>query len=104
MFNIIVDALATILDAAKAAGHIHSLAPHLIAGGVVTHLQYADDTILMVEGSHLGIVNLKFLLLYFEEMSGLTNSFNKSEVMALGYSEEEKCSIANPLNCKLGSI
>lgn len=47
----------------------------------------------MVEVSGLGIINLKFLLLCFREMSGLTINFNKSEV--LGYSEGERQSIAS---------
>ena len=57
-----------------------------MANGGLTHLQYADDTIMMVEGSDEGIQNLKFLLLCFQEMSGLTINFAKSEVMVLGYS------------------
>lgn len=74
----VVDALIAILDATKAAGHIHEIVPHLIPkGGGVSHLQYADDTILMVEGSDLDITNLKFLLLCFQQMSGLTINFNK---------------------------
>lgn len=66
LFNMVVDALATILDKAKAAGHITRVVPHLVGGGGVFLLQYADDTIIMVEGSKLDIVNLKFLLLCFQ--------------------------------------
>ena len=46
LFNFMVDALAGMLEAAKRADHIHGVVPHLIEGGV-THLQYADDTIIM---------------------------------------------------------
>jgi hypothetical protein len=59
---------------------------YLIPGGGVTHLQYADDTMIMVEGSELDIVNLKFLLLCFETTSGLKINFDKSEVVVMGYS------------------
>ena len=45
--NLVVDALATILDLAKQAGYIKGICPHLVANGG----QYADDTIMMVEGS-----------------------------------------------------
>ena len=62
LFNLIVDALATILDKARRAGHIKGICPHLVGDGGITHLQYADDTILMVEGSDSDIQNLKFLL------------------------------------------
>lgn len=33
LFNMVVDALAIILDKAKAAGHIHGIVPHLVGGG-----------------------------------------------------------------------
>jgi hypothetical protein len=61
----------------RASGHLHGMVAHLIPWGGVTHLQYADDIMIMVEGSDLDIVNLKFLLLCFEEMSGLKINFDK---------------------------
>jgi hypothetical protein len=53
LFNLAVDALVTILDKARMAGHISSVVGHIIHGGGVTHLQYADDTMIMVEGRKL---------------------------------------------------
>ncbi|KAE8781445.1 ABC transporter G family member 37 [Hordeum vulgare] len=104
LFNLVVDALTAILDRAKGAGHLSGLCHHLLGAGGMTHLQYADDTILVVEGSYRDIAHLKFLRLCFQEMSGLTISFAKSEVMVLGYSDKEKLSIANRLNCRLGTF
>jgi hypothetical protein len=89
LFDFVVDALSETLDKAKAAGHIRGLVHHLIPGGV-SHLQYADDTIIMIEPDDLGIANLKFLLLCFESMSGLRINFHKSEVLVLGRSTEEQ--------------
>uniref|UniRef100_A0A453P2J2 Reverse transcriptase domain-containing protein n=1 Tax=Aegilops tauschii subsp. strangulata TaxID=200361 RepID=A0A453P2J2_AEGTS len=103
MFNMVVDALAVILDKAKVAGHIHGVVPHLVGGGV-SLLQYADDTIIMVEGSASDIANLKFLLLCFQQMSGLRIKFDKSEVMILGYSPVEAEAMADLLNYQLGSF
>uniref|UniRef100_A0A453CWU8 Reverse transcriptase domain-containing protein n=1 Tax=Aegilops tauschii subsp. strangulata TaxID=200361 RepID=A0A453CWU8_AEGTS len=100
----VVNALATILDKAKAAGHIHGIVPHLVGGGGVSLLQYADDTINMVEGSAVDITNLKFLLLCFQQMSSLKINFDKSAVMVLGYGPDECQSIADCLNCQLGSF
>jgi hypothetical protein len=45
---------------------------------------------IMVEGSALDIIDLKFLLLCFEEMSGLRINFDKSEVVILGYSLDSR--------------
>ena len=87
LFNLVVDALTAILDAAKHAGHIRGICPYLIRVGGITNLGYADDTILMVEGSDTDIRNIKFLLLCFQEMLGLPINFTKSEVMVLGYSD-----------------
>ena len=45
LFNLAVDALDHILE--KAKKNIKGLVPHLVSGGI-THLQYADDTIIFV--------------------------------------------------------
>ena len=58
----------------------------------------------MVEGSETDIANLKFLLLCFQQMSGLKINFDKSDVMIMGYSPLESQAIANRLNCRLGSF
>ena len=58
----------------------------------------------MVEGSEVDIANLKFLLLCFQQMSGLKINFEKSDVMVMGYSPSESMTIANRLNCRLGSF
>ena len=85
LFDLVADALAAVLDKAKIAGHISGVVGHLIPGGGVTHLQYADDTMIMVEGLEHVIINLKFLLLCFEAMSGIKINFDKSEVMVVGF-------------------
>jgi hypothetical protein len=97
------DSLAAILSRAKEAGHIQGVVPHLIPGGV-THLQYADDTMIMIEPSQLGIANLKFILLCFENMSGLKINFDKIEAIVTGVSKVEQCRVAAALNCRLGSF
>ena len=104
LFNMVVDALAAILDKAKAAGHIRGITPHLADGAGISLLQYADDTIIMVEGSEADISNLKFLLLCFQQMCGLKINFAKRDVMVMGYSPDECLGIANRLNCRLGSF
>uniref|UniRef100_A0A453HDE7 Reverse transcriptase domain-containing protein n=1 Tax=Aegilops tauschii subsp. strangulata TaxID=200361 RepID=A0A453HDE7_AEGTS len=100
----VVDALAVILDKAKAASHIHGITPHLAGGAGISLLQYTDDTIIMVEGSETDISNLKFLLFCFQQMSGLKINFDKSDVMVMGYSPDECLGIANQLNGRLGTF
>ena len=62
---------------------------------------YADDTMIMVEGPELDIVNLKFLLLCSEAMCVLTFNFDKSEVIIMGFSLMEQQRIFDNFNCML---
>jgi hypothetical protein len=94
LFNLIADALATILTKAREAGMIKGLIPELIEGGL-THLQYTDDTIIFLECDEESIANTKFLFYCFENMSGLKINFHRSEVMMVGYQKEESARIAN---------
>ncbi|XP_073363212.1 uncharacterized protein [Aegilops tauschii subsp. strangulata] len=100
----VVDALATILDRAKVAGHIHDVVPHLVGSGGVSMLQYANDTIIMMSDGPEDIANLNFLLLCFQQMPGLKINFDKSALMVMGYSPTESQAIADRLNCQLRSF
>jgi len=101
LFNLAVDALDHILRKAKERGHIKGVIPHLVLGGL-THLQYADDTVIMMDCEDQTIVNMKFLLYCFEWMTGLKINYHKSEGIAFGVSREEQDRIANMMNCKVG--
>jgi hypothetical protein len=48
LFNFIGEALSGILSAASRAGHIHGVVPHLLDGGI-SHLQYADSTLILIQ-------------------------------------------------------
>lgn len=85
LFNLAADALAHILNRARTQGFIKGVVTHLIEGGI-THLQYADDTIIMTEGDAKSIKHIKFLLYCFEWMPGLKINYHKSEVVTFGYS------------------
>jgi hypothetical protein len=76
---------------------------HLVDNGV-THLQYADDTILLIELDDSAIANLKFILICFEILSGLTINFSKSEVIVTGVSHLEQARVARMFNCKEGKF
>jgi hypothetical protein len=99
LFNFVADALAMILVRARVAGHIQGVVPHLIPGGV-SHLQYADDIKILIQNSQEGLINLKFILLCFEFLSGMKINFHKSEVIVMGADEAEQARVARLLNCK----
>jgi hypothetical protein len=97
------DALSAMLDAAAHAGHLRGVVPHLIQGGV-THLQYTDNTILLLDLDDISIANLKFILIAFEILSGLKINFLKSEVIVLGVPPSEQARVAQALQCKEGKF
>jgi hypothetical protein len=103
LFNLVADGLAAILQKAAERGVLEGVTPNLVNGGL-THLQYADDTVLFIQNSDSNIINLKFLLFCFEEMSGMKINYHKSEVFTLGIEEGEAARIANNLNCKVGKF
>jgi len=82
---------------------ITGLVPELVEGGL-THLQYADDTILFIENNSKNLSRVKFLLFCFEEMSGLRINYNKSEVFGVCLEEQEQLEIAQMLNCRVGTF
>jgi hypothetical protein len=98
-----VDTLVAMLSRAKEAWHIMGLMRYLIPVGV-THLQYVDDTMVMIEPMDTGIANLKLVLISFELMSGLKINLPKSEVVVVGTTTLEQERVARHLNCRLGKF
>ena len=89
LFNLVADALSAFLDKAVQKQRLVGVVPHLIHGGI-SHIQYADDTAIMIDGSDQSILNLKLILYYFEWLSGLKINFHKSEVFVFGADQSKK--------------
>lgn len=102
-FNFVPDVLSCILDRASVTCHISHVISDLTPSRV-SHLQYADDTILLIENNDLCIANLKFVLLCFESLSGLKINLSKSEALVLGCSKEEAKRVSYLLNFKLATF
>jgi hypothetical protein len=98
-----VDALSAMLESASQKGRILGLVPHLVEGGI-THLQYADDTVLLIQNEETSIVNLKLILYCFESMSGMKINYHNSEVYVIGEDKGRREEIAAKFNYKLGSF
>lgn len=103
LFNVVADALGIMLDKAVVKGHVKGVLGDLIPGGI-SHIQYADDIVIMIDGSDSSIRNLKLILYCFEWLSGLKINFHKSEVFVFGVDQKRKERMANMLNCKLGEL
>jgi hypothetical protein len=74
-----VDELAYMIQKAQDEGILKGLIPHIITNGCCC-LQYANDTIFLLEDDLEGARNIKFILSLFEQMSGLKINFHKSEI------------------------
>jgi hypothetical protein len=103
LFNIVTEALATLMRRAADQGKVRGVMSHLVLEGI-THIQYDGDTILMVEGDDSSMINMKVILYCFEWLSGLKINYHKSEAYIFGMEEEEKVRIVNMLNYKLGEL
>jgi hypothetical protein len=98
LFNIAADGLACLIQKAKDEGIIKGLIPHIIPNGCCC-LQYADDTIFLLQDDLLDARNLKFILCLFEQMSGLKINFHKSEIFCLGEASVKENWYADIFTC-----
>jgi len=73
-------------------------------GTVLSHLQYADDTICLGETSVDNLWTLKALLRGFEMVSGLKVNFHKSCIMGVNVEVDFLNMASDFLNCQKGEI
>jgi hypothetical protein len=78
-----------------------ALVPHLIEKGVAT-LQYADDSILLIQEDMMQVTNLKLILYMFEAISGLKINFDKSDIMLVLEDQEKSMLYAEIFVCQIG--
>jgi hypothetical protein len=82
----VAEVFANLMRKASSQGKVRGVMSHLILEGI-THIQYADDTILMTEGDDTSIINMKFILYFFDWLSGLKINYHKSEAHIFGMEE-----------------
>jgi len=70
----------------------------------VSHLQFADDTLLLGSKSWVNVRALRAVLTLFADMSGLKVNFNKSLLVGINIVESWLNEAASILNCKVGKI
>ncbi|CAJ2670980.1 unnamed protein product [Trifolium pratense] len=70
----------------------------------VSHLQFADDTLLLGVKSWANVRALRAVLVLFETMSGLKVNFNKSMLVGVNISDSWLEEAASALCCKVGKI
>lgn len=65
----------------------------------VSHLQFADDTLILMEGEETNVLVLKFLIRCFELVSGFKGNWSKSHLSGLGLTDSECLHMASLLGC-----
>nr|XP_025611773.1 uncharacterized protein LOC112705129 [Arachis hypogaea] len=99
LFVLVVDVLHRMLGEAVRNGRITLLRvgrEHI----ELSHLQFADDTILFCPSETETIVNYKRLLRCFELMSGLSINFDKSNLISVNCEQEWVEHVCGLLECK----
>jgi hypothetical protein len=67
-------------------------------------VQYADDTILIMQGCETQLLHLKEILHNFALSSGLKVNFHKSCFVPINIDQEKATSLANAFGCLVGSF
>ncbi|GAU11183.1 hypothetical protein TSUD_198070 [Trifolium subterraneum] len=70
----------------------------------VSHLQFADDTLLMGTKCWANVRALRGVLVLFETMSGLKVNFNKSMLVGVNIPDSWLGEAASALGCRVGKI
>ncbi|GAU43299.1 hypothetical protein TSUD_389980 [Trifolium subterraneum] len=100
-----------------AAGGLHVLMEAMVSNSVFTpygiglqnsvsisHLQFADDTLLIGEKSWANVRALKAVLLLFENISGLRVNFHKSLLCGININRSWLLEAASVMCCKYGQL
>ena len=70
---------------------------------MVSHLLFADDTLVFCEASEDQMVYLSWLLMWFEAISGLRINLDKSDILSVGRVENLEA-LALEVGCKVGRL
>nr|CAN74005.1 hypothetical protein VITISV_006236 [Vitis vinifera] len=105
LFVLGIEALSSLINKALREGFLTGCRIRGRGGnGIqVSHLLFADDTLVFCEDSQEQMTFLSWLLLWFEAISGLCINLNKSEILPMGRVENVEI-LAAELGCKVGSL
>ncbi|KAK2659394.1 hypothetical protein Ddye_005927 [Dipteronia dyeriana] len=103
LFNLAFEVLSCLLVKAREQGLIMGIG-FQNDEVQLTHLQFADDTLLFIEPSMESLLNVKRILRCFKLMSDLKINFHKSSLVKIGKKKPSDEKWAKPFRCKLSSL
>jgi hypothetical protein len=80
------------------------IAPLPMEGTDFPIVQYADDTLLIMQDSEAQLLTLKNLLHDFGRATGLKVNYNKSCILPINVSDQRMEVLANTFGCVIGSL
>ena len=105
LFLLIMEVLSRILKKSEEGGFIQDfqVGPINSTGIRVSHLLFANDTILFCDASREQILSIRLVLTCFQAFTGLKVNMGKSEIVPIGEVRNIQF-LANILQCKVGSL
>ena len=105
LFVLVMEALGRMLDKAVHEGHMLGFSVGNLGGRslAVSHLLFADDTLIFCEANLEQILILRMILIWFEAVSGLKINLSKSELVLVGVVHNIDL-LLNVLGCKQGTL
>lgn len=103
LFVLVADLLQTILNRAKTLNLLNLPIPLRFSDDFPI-IQYADDTLIIMEACGRQLMTLKALLHLFGESIGLRVNYSKSVMVPINTSKERIQHLARTFNCEKGSL
>jgi hypothetical protein len=103
LFVLAADLLQSIVNKANDCGILRLPLPNA-CGVDFPIIQYADDTILVMEACPKQLFFLKSMLNSFVEPTGLHVNYHKSNIYPINVSDQKMEILANMFHCKIGSM
>ena len=105
LFVLVMEAISKMLDKAVHEGRLSSFNVGVFAGRslMVSHLLFADDTLIFCDANIDQMLILHMVLIWFEAVSGLKVNLGKFELVVVGAVHNMDLLVA-VLGCKQGSL
>jgi hypothetical protein len=103
LFVLAADLLQSIVNKACDCGILRLPLPST-CGPDFPIIQYADDTILIMEACPRQLFFLKAMLNSFAESTGLHVNYHKSNIYPINVTDQKMEILANTFHCKIGSM
>ncbi len=105
LFLLVMEVLSKLFRKSEEAGLIHGFIAGMLGGSEVriSHLLFADDTVVFCDAIPEQIMHIWKVLSCFEAITGLKVNLNKSEMVPVGVVDSMP-SLANLICCRIGTL